>query len=80
MINIQYDEIWGVDLPPEIQLKRLRRAMEQGLTTRQRQMLEAYYFEGMRPAHIARRYGIHRSTVMRTIRRAENRLRRYLTY
>ena len=80
MTNIHYDEKWGLDLPSDIQLKRMRRIMAEELTPRQRQVLEAYYLEGMHPAHIARRYGIHRSTVSRTLERARKRLRRYLTY
>jgi len=80
MKNTPYNISGGLDLPRDIQLQRLRRVIEQELTPRQRQMLEAYYFENLRPAAIARRHGIHRSTVMRTIQRAENRLRRYLTY
>lgn len=80
MKNILYDMDWGLDLPWEIQLQRMQRVMERELTKRQRETLEAYYFEGLRPAQIARRQGIHRSTVLRNLRRAENRLRRHLTY
>jgi RNA polymerase sigma factor (sigma-70 family) len=47
---------------------------------RQRETLEAYHFQGLRPAEIARRQGIHRSTVARTLRRAEARLQRFLKY
>lgn len=80
MKNIRYDPQWGVELPREIQLRRLKRVVEEILTPRQRQVVEAYYFEGMRPAHIARRLGVHSSTVLRTLRRAEERMRRHLTY
>ena len=54
--------------------------MERELSPRQRQILEAYYFENCRPSQIARQLGVHRSTVTRTLHRAENRLRRFLTY
>lgn len=80
MRNIRYDSHWGLELPPEIQIRRIRRVMEKELTEKQRAYLTAYYFEEQRPSQIARRYGVHRSTVLRTIARAEDRLRRYLTY
>ena len=80
MRNIPYDSEWGLELPNKVQIQRMLRVMEQELTKRQRETLEAYYFEELRPAEIARRQGVHRSTVMRTLRRAENRLRRHLTY
>ena len=80
MRNIPYDNRWGLELPREVQLQRMRRVMEQELTEKQKAYLSAYYFEELSPSQIARRYGIHRSTVLHTIRRAEDRLRRYLTY
>ena len=80
MRNIPYDNIWGLELPREVQLQRMLRVMEQELTEKQKAYLSAYYFEELSPTQIARRYGIHRSTVTHTLRRAEDRLRRYLTY
>lgn len=80
MRNIRYDNQWGLELPPEIQIRRILRVMEQELTEKQRAYLRAYYFEELSPSRIAFRYGVHRSTVTRTLRRAENRLRRFLTY
>lgn len=63
-----------------MQLQRMLRVMEQELTPRQRQTLAAYYFQGLRPAQIARLQGVNPSTVHRTLRRAEARLRRHLIY
>ena len=80
MRNIPYDSRWGLELPRDIQIQRILRVMEQELTEKQRRYLSDYYFENLSPAKIARRYGVHRSTVMRTLCRAENRIRRYLTY
>lgn len=80
MKNILYSSENGLELPREIQLRRLRRVMEGELTEIERQTLTAYYFENLRVAEIARRRGVHRSTVHRAIRRAENRLRRFLQY
>lgn len=80
MKNIQYDLEFGLDLPPDIQLKRMLRVMENELTATQRHDLELYYFQGMSVSQIARSRGVHVSTVLRSIRRAKDRLRRCLRY
>ena len=80
MRNILYDDHWGLELPPEVQIQRILRVMDQELTEKQRAYLYAYYFDEQSVSQIARRYGVHRSTVMHTLRRAEDRVRRYLTY
>jgi len=60
--------------------RNLRQARERELTARQRQMLALYYDRGMKMNQIARELGVHPSTVSRTIRRAKERLYRYLRY
>lgn len=80
MRNIPYDSEFGLELPKELQIRRMLRVMENELTPVQRSTLMAYYFEELSPAEIARRQGVHRSTVHRTLRRAEARLRRFLKY
>ena len=80
MRNIRYDSDMGLDLPREVQLRRLMRVMEQELTPLQKQTLMLYYFEELRPAEIARIQGVHRSSALRTLRRAEDRVRRFLKY
>lgn len=80
MRNIQYDNEFGLELPREVQIKRILRVMEQELTQKQHAYLTAYYFDEQSPSQIARRYGVNRSTVIRTLRRAEDRIRRHLTY
>jgi len=80
MKNILYDNESGLNLPKEIQLQRLLRVMEEELTEVERRTLTAYYFEDLRIAEIARRRGVHRSTVHRTLHRAEEKLRRFLKY
>ena len=60
--------------------RNLRRAREQELTPRQRQMLELYYDQGMSIPQIAGELGLNRSTVSRTLRRARDRLFRCLRY
>ena len=80
MKNILYDPQWGLELPREVQIQRILRVMDQELTEKQRRYLTAFYFEELSPSRIARRFGVNRSTVLRTLRRAEDRLRRHLIY
>lgn len=64
-----------------IRLRRnLRRAREEELTERQREMVGLYYDQGMTMPQIAERLGVSRSTVSRTLRRARARLYRFLRY
>ena len=60
--------------------RNLRRAREQELTQRQREMVVLYYDRGMTMPQIAERLGVSRSTVSRTLRRARDRLYRFLRY
>lgn len=80
MRNIVYDEENGLALPKEVQLKRMLRVMENELTPIQRETLTDYYFNELSPAQIARKRGVHRSTAVRNLRRAEENLRRFLRY
>ena len=47
---------------------------------RQREMVALYYDQGMTMPQIAERLGVNRSTVSRTLRRARDRLHRFLRY
>ena len=58
----------------------LRRAREQELTPRQREILGLYYDEGLTMSQIGERLGLNRSTVCRTIHRARERLYRSLRF
>ena len=80
MRNIRYDSDMGLNLPKEVQLRRLLRVMEEELTELQKQTLALYYFEELCPAEIARIQGVNRSSALRTLRRAEDRVRRFLKY
>ena len=61
-------------------LRNLRKARAQELTPRQQQMLSMRFEQNMSGAEIARELGLNRSTVSRTLRRAQERLRRCLQY
>ena len=67
-------------LPPKIQLRRVKKVIERELTPLQKEVLEAVYFLGKSQSSIATERGVSRSTVCRTLLRAEDRLRRFLRY
>ena len=80
MRNTLFEGYEGPRLPREVQLRRLRRVIEAELTPRQKQTLTAYYFQQQTIPEIAREQGVNKSTVCRTLRRAEARLQRCLRY
>ena len=62
-------------------LKRnLARALREDVTARQRQFLLLYYGERLNLRQIGEKLGVDKSTVSRTIKRGEARLRRCLRY
>lgn len=78
--NILYEGYQGIRLPKEVQRKRVMEVIRRELTDRQRETLLAYYIEELNILQIAQRRGVHKSTVSRTLKRAEAKLRRYLRY
>ena len=80
MRNTLFEGYEGPRLPREVQLKRLRRVIEAELTPCQRQTLTSYYFRQLTIPQIAKEQGVNKSTVSRTLRRAEDRVRRCLRY
>ena len=80
MRNTLFEGYEGPRLPWEVQLKRLRRVIEAELTPCQKQTLTAYYFRQLTIPQIAKEQGVNKSTVSRTLRRAEDRVRRCLRY
>ena len=80
MKNILYDGYEGPRLPREVQMKRVQRVIREELTPIQREILLAYYMQDLTIPQIAEARGVHKSTVSRTLHRAEGKLRRYLRY
>ena len=80
MKNILYEGYEGPRLPRQVQLKRVQRVIREELTDIQREILLAYYMENRTIPQIAADRGVHKSTVSRTLHRAEGKLRRYLRY
>ncbi len=80
MKNILYEGYLGPRLPKQMQLQRVQRVIREELTVLQRETLTDYYFHRMTIPEIAAKRGVNKSTVSRTLHRAEDRLRRYLKY
>ena len=80
MTNTPFDIGSTLRLPKQVQLQRVQRVIREALTDLQRETLLDYYFRRMTIPQIAAQRGVHKSTVCRTLHRAEDRLRRYLKY
>ncbi len=80
MKSTLYDGYKGIRMPREQLLKRIRQVMEEELTPLQRQTLTAYYLQEQTIPQIAKARGVHKSTVSRTLHRAEAILRKFLRY
>ena len=80
MKNTLFDDYLGPRLPRQVQLNRVKNVMAQELTPLQKEVVLAYYFQGRNICQIALERGVNKSTVCRTLHRAEKRLRRSLRY
>ena len=80
MKNILYDGYLGPRLPREVQLKRVQNVIQSELTELQRYTLVAVYFQQRSLTDVARERGVNKSTVCRTLKRAEQKLRKFLKY
>ena len=78
--NTLFEDYQGPRLPRQVQLKRIRNVIETELTPLQRETVLAYYFGGQNICIIAESRGVNKSTVCRTLHRAEARIRRCLRY
>lgn len=80
MKNTLYDGYQGPRLPKQVMMQRIQRVMQEELTDIQRQTLSAYYLQEKNIPQIALERGVCKSTVSRTLKRAEQKLKRYLRY
>lgn len=67
-------------IPREQQIRRMKLVIREELTELQRYTILAYYFENKTLVQIAEERGVNKSTVCRTLKRAEEKLRRFLKY
>ncbi len=65
-------------LPTAVQKQRIHRVMNEVLTELQRYTVYGYYFRGLTLEQMAAERGVHKSTVCRTLHRAERRLKDHL--
>ena len=80
MRNTLYEGYLGPRMPREVQLKRVQQVIREELTDLQREALIAYYFQEKTINQIAQERGVNKSSVCRTLHRAEEKVRRYLKY
>ena len=80
MKSTLFKELRQGTLPREEMVKRMRAVIWEELTELQRHTLVAYYFENRTLAEIAEQRCINKSTACRTLKRAEDKLRRFLQY
>lgn len=80
MKSIHFENYAGPRLSREAQLRRLHRVIQGELTPLQRDVVCAYYFQRRTMSQIAADRGVNKSTVCRTLQRAEARLKRCLKY
>lgn len=80
MKSIPFEKMASLRLPSQVQRQRVNRVIQEELTPAQRQVLLAYYIQGLKIPQIARQMGRHKSSVSRMLRRAEKRLEQYLRY
>lgn len=80
MRHTDYDGYLGPRLSRQAQLRRIRLVIDTELTEAQRRVLDEYYMQKKNIPQIAREHGVNKSTICRTLQRAERRLRQYLKY
>ncbi len=80
MKNTLYDGYQGPRLPKQVLMNRIQRVIQEELTPLQKYTLQAFYLQEQSVSQIALDRGVHKSTVSRTLKRAENKLKRYLRY
>ncbi len=80
MKNTLYDGYQGQRLSREEMVRRIRGVARGEMTELQWDTLVEYYGKKKKVAQIARERGVRRSTVYRTLHRAEGKIRKYLRY
>lgn len=80
MKSTLFDGISFRHIPREQQIKRMKQVIREELTELQRYTILAYYFDNKTLLQIAEERNVNKSTVCRTLKRAEDKLRRFLKY
>ena len=80
MKNTLFEGTLFRQIPREQQIRRIKSVIRQELTELQRYTILAYYFENKTLMQIAQERNVSKSTVSRTLKRAETNLRKFLQY
>lgn len=80
MRNMSFDSYLGPRLSPEVQKKRLANVIRFELTPQQQRAVIGYYLQEKSIPQLAKEFGVNKSTVWRTLQRAEKRMRLCLRY
>ena len=80
MKNTPYRGYLGNRMLPEIARKRIDRVILEEMTPLEREILIGYYIQERTIPEMARERGVNKSSVSRTLHRAEQRLKRCLKY
>lgn len=80
MKSTRSEKIAALGLSRTEQSRRLRRILQEELTELQQYTLTAYYFQRKTIPQIAKERGVNKSTIARTLHRAENKVKRFLKY
>jgi RNA polymerase sigma factor (sigma-70 family) len=80
MKNIPYDGYEGPHMSRQMQRRRVANVIANELTEHQRRAIVGYYLEQKTITQLALEYGVNKTTVWRTIKRGEMRMRRFLRY
>lgn len=80
MKNTLFEGMYFRQIPREQQIKRMKQVIREELTELQRYTILSYYFENKTLLQIAQERCVNKSTVCRTLKRAEEKLRRFLKY
>ena len=68
------------DAERQRQTQRLRRIIQGELTETQRRVLQGHYYENKTITQLAREMQVNKSSVCRTLQRAQKKLRQFLQY
>ena len=80
MKNTRFEPYNGPRMSRDTAIRRLKNVIQKELTPIQQQIFLAYYIQEKTMEQIARERGIHKSSVCRTLHRAEKTLQKYLRY
>lgn len=80
MKSIQFEDLAQFRLPKEVLWKRIQAVLREELTEIERSTLEEYYLKNKKFHEIAQEQGVCTSTAWRNLRRAEDKMRRFLRY